>query len=49
MFKQMAAQKSRVTLELKNDLRVQGTIADVDENLNIHLEDIKVIEAENSP
>ncbi|KXN72013.1 U6 snRNA-associated Sm-like protein LSm2 [Conidiobolus coronatus NRRL 28638] len=38
-----------VTVELKNDLAIQGTLATVDQFLNMKLNDIKVIDEVNYP
>jgi small nuclear ribonucleoprotein (snRNP)-like protein len=34
---------------MKNDVKIQGNIHTVDENLNFHLTNIKVIDAEKNP
>eukprot|EP00041_Stephanoeca_diplocostata_P037414 m.1416808 g.1416808 ORF g.1416808 m.1416808 type:complete len:99 (+) comp25030_c0_seq1:141-437(+) len=38
-----------ITVELKNDLSIQGTLQSVDQFLNIKLQDITVIDAEKYP
>jgi len=38
-----------VILELKNDLKIAGNLASVDESLNFYLTNMKVIEEEKHP
>jgi U6 snRNA-associated Sm-like protein LSm2 len=38
-----------VTVELKNDLQIKGTLVSVDQFLNIKLDDIQVTEPEKYP
>ncbi|KAJ1833373.1 U6 snRNA-associated Sm-like protein LSm2 [Coemansia sp. RSA 2706] len=46
-FKTQVGQQ--VTVELKNDLAIQGTLESVDQFLNFKLKDIKVVDAERYP
>ena len=48
-FVQLVEKKASVTVELKNDLSVQGTITHVDQFLNIKLDDIRVSDAQKHP
>ncbi|EGF98554.1 uncharacterized protein MELLADRAFT_113458 [Melampsora larici-populina 98AG31] len=47
VFKTLTGQE--VTIELKNDLAIQGTLASVDQFLNLKLENIKVLDQERYP
>ncbi|EFP90094.1 hypothetical protein MJO28_007850 [Puccinia striiformis f. sp. tritici] len=47
VFKTLTGQE--VTIELKNDLAIQGTLASVDQFLNLKLENIKVLDQERHP
>ncbi|KAG0151308.1 hypothetical protein CROQUDRAFT_56923 [Cronartium quercuum f. sp. fusiforme G11] len=47
VFKTLTGQE--VTVELKNDLAIQGTLASVDQFLNLKLENIKVLDQERHP
>lgn len=38
-----------VTIELKNDIRIRGTLKSVDQYLNIKLEDIEVLDLDKYP
>ncbi|KAI8825684.1 Sm-D1 protein, partial [Fimicolochytrium jonesii] len=38
-----------VTVELKNDLQIQGTLVSVDQFLNIKLDDIQVLDEQKFP
>ncbi|KAI1912746.1 U6 snRNA-associated Sm-like protein LSm2 [Ophidiomyces ophidiicola] len=38
-----------VIIELKNDIRIRGTLKSVDQYLNVKLDDIEVIELEKYP
>jgi U6 snRNA-associated Sm-like protein LSm2 len=38
-----------VILELKNDIKIAGTLATVDESLNFYLNNMKVIDEEKNP
>ena len=38
-----------VTVELKNDLQIRGTLVSVDQFLNIKLDQIEVVDAEKYP
>lgn len=49
MFNQAAKKLSKVTVELKNDLEISGSLASVDQYLNIFLNDIEVNDAEKYP
>jgi small nuclear ribonucleoprotein (snRNP)-like protein len=42
-------QNTKVVLELKNDMKIAGTLSSVDENLNFYLTNMKVIDEENHP
>ncbi|KAI9474779.1 U6 snRNA-associated Sm-like protein LSm2 [Coemansia sp. RSA 989] len=46
-FKTQVGQQ--VTVELKNDLAIRGTLESVDQFLNFKLKDIKVVDAERYP
>ncbi|WFD35803.1 U6 snRNA-associated Sm-like protein LSm2 [Malassezia cuniculi] len=46
-FKTLTGQ--RVTVELKNDLAIQGTLKSVDQFLNFRLDDIKVLDEASYP
>ncbi|TPX35835.1 hypothetical protein SeMB42_g07130 [Synchytrium endobioticum] len=46
-FKTLVGQP--VTVELKNDLSIRGTLVSVDQFLNIKLDDIKVIDEKRYP
>ncbi|RCH78606.1 U6 snRNA-associated Sm-like protein LSm2, partial [Rhizopus stolonifer] len=46
-FKTLVDQK--VTVELKNDLAITGTLKSVDQFLNIKLDDIYVVDQERYP
>eukprot|EP00347_Sterkiella_histriomuscorum_P001095 403373349 len=48
-FRQLADKNQRVTLELKNDLKIQGTLVSVDESLNIQLTNMKIADEINNP
>ena len=47
MTEQSGPQK--VVLELKNDMKIAGTLTSVDENLNFYLTGMKVVEEEKNP
>ncbi|KAH9819296.1 hypothetical protein DFH28DRAFT_1105683 [Melampsora americana] len=47
VFKTLTGQE--VTIELKNDLAIQGTLASVDQFLNLKIENIKVLDQERYP
>ena len=38
-----------MVLELKNDLKIAGTLQSVDENLNFYLSNMKVVDDETNP
>ena len=46
-FKTLTGQ--RVTVELKNDLAIEGTLKSVDQFLNFRLDDIKVLDEASYP
>jgi small nuclear ribonucleoprotein (snRNP)-like protein len=39
----------KVVLELKNDLKIAGTLQSVDENLNFYLTNMKMVDDETNP
>jgi small nuclear ribonucleoprotein (snRNP)-like protein len=48
-FKSQSEKNQKVVIELKNDLKIIGTLASVDENLNFHLTNMKLADEEKNP
>lgn len=49
ILKNLSEKFSKVTIELKNDIEINGNISAVDNNLNIALSNVSVIDAEKYP
>ncbi len=48
-YQPLAAKNARVTVELKNDFTVEGTLVFVDQQMNVSLKDIRIEDPETYP
>lgn len=48
-FKQLSEKNQKVVVELKNDVKISGNLANIDENMNLQIANMNVITSDENP